>query len=592
MSLYLSSQTYSPSNVSFIPPRHYEINRYTQSSPTSPKKDLIISRQPYQNPPMENNTPIISEPKTTTDVINDNMRRLLDRENSLMDEINRKNEENNNLRLEIDRIFGECDYNQKKVSQLENENNQLKFSLSTVKLETEHSNEQMHLLTEELNNAKQKIDQLIFQLESKDNEINSLHSMMDKYSTDLRTIESKFNYATKEKESFFDLMNREKDYNEKNKTELNQIKDENYRNRAEMEKMNYGFLNLKNQYEQSEKENKTLREIKINLEEDLNKIHLENQNLKEQNRRLNDEIKSHEENKNTLQKTELGYTNEISKLKNDLASLISVSSENIKAVNYFLENYFGNVYSPNVQIPEININNSWNEKVRFDLLKKNIMNMKTKFDSDSDNYLNQIKELRNNLTKGQDDNFKFQKFIEDLNHFIINEIEDGKFFNPRSNKFNLNNNLQQNIFDLLKDFFEGAKVLKEAQDMDYLNKLIDVNNELKKDLEMNQGKNEEMEGEIFNLEKKMKYLIQEMELKDANIKSMEEMLRRKSEVEENNKKLIRDNVMLINKIKKYHKTGNIGDLYSNENMDNMGMNMGRYKSRTIDDEYGNQREDY
>ena len=420
----------------------------------------------------------------------------------------------------------------------------------------------------QLNKSNQKVDQLLFELENKENEVASLNSLLDKYSLDLRTIENKFTYATKEKESLCDLMNREKDYNEKNKTELNQVTGENIKHKKEIEKLNKKEKNLQNDLSQTEEDNKNLRQMKIPIEEHLNELQLENDKLREENRRLNDEVRNHHETKANLQKNEFSYNNEITKLKNDLSSLISVSNENINALNYFLENYFGNLYSPNVQLPDININGTWNEQLRFDLLRKNILNMKNKYDTNCSNYLSQLKEMKNALTKGQDDNFKYQKCLEDIYQLTLNEIEEGKYFKPKKDQFNINQNLQELLPDLLKQLFSHMRKLKLNSDEDYLSQLSDVNNDLKNALEKNQTKNEEIAADAYILEKKVKYLLQEIELKNAHLKSLEEMLNRRNDIEENNKKLVRDNVMLINKIKKYQKTGNIEALYNNDERSN------------------------
>lgn len=588
MSSYIPSQNFPNRSVPYPPPRTYAVNPFPSPDPnkmqSSPSYQIAQIEEQLQKHELET--------KKTNDVLNDKIRELMKRESSLMEELDIKTNENNNLKLNIDRLCEECDYNKSRANQIENDYNQMMFTLSNIQIENEQNKEDLQRLNEFLNKSKQKNEQLLIELANKENEVASLNSLLDKYSTDLRTIENKFNFTKREKESIYDMMSQEKDYNEKNKSELSQVKDENIKHKREREKLNEELTALKNDYMNSQNENKNLRQMRSQQDQNLNKIQMENEQLKEENKRLSEDLKSFQGKRDNIENMEQSFSNEVSKLKNEIASLISVCSENVNAFNYFLENYFGNLYSPNVQIPDININGTWNNNIRFDLLKKNLMAMKSKFDSDCSKYLSQIKDLKNALTKGQDDNFKYQKFIEDLYHLLANEIEDGKYFKPKTNQFQVNKNFQENIEQLLKEFFGEARKLKENQDPDYINKIMETNNELKTELELNQTKNEEIAADAYNLEKKVKYLLQEIELKNAHIKSMEEMISRRNAIEEDNKKLVKDNVMLINKIKKYQKTGNIEALYSNEELRDRSNRISQRNQSINDSEIENKKDQY
>ena len=62
-------------------------------------------------------------------------------------------------------------------------------------------------------------------------------------------------------------------------------------------------------------------------------------------------------------------------------------------------------------------------------------------------------------------------------------------------------------------------------------------------------RSEDIFNENISLDKKNKSLQKEIDLKKAQIKAQEEILSRRNALEEDNKKLLKDNITLINKLK-------------------------------------------
>lgn len=508
------------------------------------------------------------ETKKSNDLLGEKLQKLAERENTLMHELELQTNENKTLRYNLERIEEEYNYYKIHSTEIEEDYNKMMFNYSNLQIEHEQMKDQFQIVSDELYNAKNKIEQLLYELSCKDNELASLNSLFEQASTELRTAENKLNFSQKEKDNIIGLMNREKDYNSKSESEIQELKNLKSQNKTEIQTLTDKVKNLEKMLNETESETNTLRQIKTHLEENLNEVKLENSKLREENKKYAENMLTYDALKINKEKTEFGYTAEITNLRNDLNSLISVSSENINNLNYFLENYFCTIYSPNVQLPEIAINKNVNENLQFDLLRKNILNAKNKFDNDLNSNISQIKEMKVNLTKGQDENYKLKKFIEDIYQLTINAIEENKLLNLKSNNFNMKD-MKEQLEEILVQFFEVAKKLKNDQNEDYVNKILETNTELKNELEEHKTKNEEIIADAFNLEKKIKYLLQEIELKNAQIKSQEEILKRRDIIEENNKKLVKDNVMLINKIKTYQKTGNVEVLYGNNNETNI-----------------------
>ena len=133
--------------------------------------------------------------------------------------------------------------------------------------------------------------------------------------------------------------------------------------------------------------------------------------------------------------------------------------------------------------------------------------------------------------------------------YISNEIELGKYFVVNKDSFQFEKDSQKEIEDNLNKIFTLLKRKKVSVDENYINQLIEDNTVLNRNLNELKMKSENIFNENISLDKKNKSLQKEIDLKKAQIKAQEEILSRRNALEEDNKKLLKDNITLINKLK-------------------------------------------
>ena len=374
-----------------------------------------------------------------------------------------------------------------------------------------------------------KIKEMELLINEKDGEIKSLKELNEKYLKNYELLCNKYNFV--------------KDDNDNNtlksnefKNQVNDLSNENsiLENDNKKLKLNLDIVNEnteklnKEHSELYDKYNSLLKE-KNSLEHKLTKLQIEKDNI-------NKELEILKNAKNNFDKTinKNNYQNnsELIKLKSEIQNLTSISNENINQIINWIESYFLNFYSEYITLPGIDILNNTN--INFDLLQKCLSKTKNSIDNYIIDLNKQIKNLKKTILNCQDDNYKMQKNLEDIYQHIICEIEQGKYFTI--NKFKLDGGLFDDIEDMLNKVFTLLKRIKIANEENCLDKLIDDNYILNN---CNKELNEKIDllyKDNCILNNQIKELSQRTIQIDPNL-------------EEDNRKLINDNVALIKKIK-------------------------------------------
>ena len=374
-----------------------------------------------------------------------------------------------------------------------------------------------------------KIKEMELLINEKDGEIKSLKELNEKYLNNYEDLFNKYNFVKDEKDN-----NTLKSNNFQN--QVNDLSNENsiLENDNKKLKLNLDIVNEnteklnKEHSDLYEKYNILLKE-KNSLEHKFNKLQFEKDNI-------NKELEVLKNSKNNFDKSISKINNQnnsdLIKLKSEIQNLTSISNENINQIINWIESYFLNFYSEYITLPGIDILNNTN--INFDLLQKCLSKTKNSIDNHIIDLNKQIKNLKKTILNCQDDNYKMQKNLEDIYQHIICEIEKGKYFTIC--KFKLDGKLFDDIEDLLNKVFTLLKRIKIANEENCLDKLIDDNYILNN---CNKELNEKIDllyKDNCILNNQIKELSQRTIQIDTNL-------------EEDNRKLIKDNVALIKKIK-------------------------------------------
>ena len=374
-----------------------------------------------------------------------------------------------------------------------------------------------------------KIKEMELLINEKDGEIKSLKELNEKYLNNYEDLFNKYNFVKDEKDN-----NTLKSNNFQN--QVNDLSNENsiLENDNKKLKLNLDIVNEnteklnKEHSDLYEKYNILLKE-KNSLEHKFNKLQFEKDNI-------NKELEVLKNSKNNFDKSISKINNQnnsdLIKLKSEIQNLTSILNENINQIINWIESYFLNFYSEYITLPGIDILNNTN--INFDLLQKCLSKTKNSIDNYIIDLNKQIKNLKKTILNCQDDNYKMQKNLEDIYQHIICEIEKGKYFTIC--KFKLDGELFDDIEDLLNKVFTLLKRIKIANEENCLDKLIDDNYILNNCNKKKKKKIDLLYKDNCILNNQIKELSQRTIQIDTNL-------------EEDNRKLIKDNVALIKKIK-------------------------------------------
>ena len=483
-------------------------------------------------------------------ILQDRIKQYIMTESDLKRELSQTATQLANSNEKLQSLLGENEYMKNQLYQTEEHLNKISIQYNILQGDYDKMYEDYTQLSGQNKVMKDQFNQLLYDNDGKDTQISTMSALIEKYANDIEELKSKLVITDKEKENYESMINIKEKNEMKMKNENEELKKENDKLKSEIENLN-GKLKEHAEYINTiELQATNYQTENTNMGKMITKLQTQIEDLNELNQKLTKEKEELQNYKSSQEKNETTFTNEISKLKGELSNIKSITNDNIASITHWIENYFCTVYSPNVQLPEMSINNTINDHISFDKLKKTLIASKNKIDNELNDTMQKNKEMKGILTKGQDENYKMQKFIEDVYNYIQNEVEMGKYFNLNKNNFQYEKDYQKEIEENLNKIFSLLKRKKESTEENYANKLLEDNSLLNNELNELRIKFDSIYNENLSLDKKNKYLLQEIDMKKAQIKSQEEIINRRSNLEEDNKKLLKDNITLIKKLKK------------------------------------------
>lgn len=483
-------------------------------------------------------------------ILQDRIKQYIMTESDLKRELSQTATQLANSNEKLQSLLGENEYMKNQLYQTEEHLNKISIQYNILQGDYDKMYEDYTQLSGQNKVMKDQFNQLLYDNDGKDTQISTMSALIEKYANDIEELKSKLVITDKEKENYESMINIKEKNEMKMKNENEELKKENDKLKNEIENLN-GKLKEHAEYINTiELQATNYQTENTNMGKMITKLQTQIEDLNELNQKLTKEKEELQNYKSSQEKNETNFSNEISKLKGELSNIKSITNDNIASITHWIENYFCTVYSPNVQLPEMSINNTINDHISFDKLKKTLIASKNKIDNELNDTMQKNKEMKGILTKGQDENYKMQKFIEDVYNYIQNEVEMGKYFNLNKNNFQYEKDYQKEIEENLNKIFSLLKRKKESTEENYANKLLEDNSLLNNELNELRIKFDSIYNENLSLDKKNKYLLQEIDMKKAQIKSQEEIINRRSNLEEDNKKLLKDNITLIKKLKK------------------------------------------
>ena len=313
-----------------------------------------------------------------------------------------------------------------------------------------------------------------------------------KYKEKLKLLKSKYTSLNNTTLSSYD----KNIYDLKMKELIESISDKNEKMNQMQNKINELEI-IKNEYiiknknlENEIKENKKINE---ELNKDIEIYKNEIDNIKKKNKEL--EISFNEKNKILEEK--------ISELNSDNNNIIKETNDNINCICTWIENYLLNYEKNN--IPLLNIKQKEN-KIDFIKLMKLLENIKTKIVNDNDLLIKNKKEKEENDINNNNYHKKYDELkneIKDIYNNLLKEVQENKLFEYKednNNKEFNSNNLSIIVNEYIKYINE---FIKDKDNMNIMNKI---------------------------LEKKINNLETNIELKQMEINSLQEIIERRANI--------------------------------------------------------------
>lgn len=400
--------------------------------------------------------------------------------------------------------------------------------------------------------------------------LKDLVEVMKQYSSEMNDLTEK---CTQYERDNFDLRND----NMTLTNELNKVAYENKNFVATIE-------NLRNELAQYQNINNSLSEennkIKFELDKLQNETYKQSETislLRNQGENFTNIISTLKQEKNKLEtnintnvKINQKNIGKLAQSESELNSVINEANDNIKMITTWVENYMGVFFSKGVTIPELPLRSN-NSRINFSILKQKLTTIREKINDDLvcvDNYKSKIDFEIKDIKEMCEFNLKKVKEIYDMIKF---EVQRNNYFEIDYSKANCNLEeviiLEDMVNQLLQYSYREKlskgnnknvnveQITNENRNLKEVNeKLLDKINSMQNEFDENSKE------EMKLLEKRNKNLQTEIELKQMQIKSLEEMLsRRGSNVSNNDKenllikqlrndkeKLIKDNMVLLN----------------------------------------------
>ena len=487
-------------------------------------------------------------------LLQERIKQFLLSETELKRELSHKTNELTSLKQQLQTLYDQTELSNSKAFDYEQQLTSMKSKYKSL----EHEIQSLYTQLTSLNNLNKQyqsqISEYAYVNEKLEQDMATMNTLIEKYSSDISELQSKLTLSNKENANIETMLTQIESENKKLNEMNGVLQSENSKLKTEISVHKERYTEIEKRNNELENEIKKYQNESISNNQNITRLQIELETQGDKYQQLLNEKTKLDKMKTNNEKNEFNFNSEIIKLKNELSTIISITNDNLNSLTHWIENYLPTLYSPNVQLPEINFNtNLTNEDSsiiinNFDILKKTLIQAKHKIDNELSSKLTEIKNMKTALTQGQDELYKAHKFIEDIHTLMYNEIEIGKYFNMKT-KFTVDKDYQQEIEDLLRKVFSILKMHKRSQDEEYVCKLIQDNTLLSGQVKEIKLKLEEVMKDNCSLDKRNKYLQNEIELKKAQIKSQEEILKRRSALEEDNKKLLRDNLTLINKVK-------------------------------------------
>ena len=462
----------------------------------------------------------------------------------------------------------------------------------------------------ELLNYKQKIElknQKIRTLKDKLNSIKLNNNLISNVLNSNRTIEYDLNRALSDKGKAEIEIKELKDIINKNNCEINKIKEKNFdiqKKIIDLEKEK-NELSIENKKLLLENENfkKVIDEKNINLnkhENTINELNEKNNEFQNIFNKYNIQMRDNNQQINNLMGIDnimRDTINELKTLKNkiekekneaiiNMNTIIKESNDNINVICDWIENYMSepieNKVAPDISLSLSNgFTKEKKEKVSFkklinllqDTRNKMIDSKKIELTNENNNkddkgenndkdkvnqILIEIKSIYNNL----------KDEIKNKNYFDYSE-ENKQTNNDNKDEVNIINNLNNIINELLK-YLTSIKNNNENLKENNNNAKLQNNNNEKEDNKIKDGSNNDEEIKKLNqlnkiYEKKIKNLETNIELKQMEINSLQEIIERRTNInfsdnghnfneymklKKDKEKLLKDNMKLINQNKK------------------------------------------
>lgn len=430
----------------------------------------------------------------------------------------------------------------------------------------------------EQSRSENKIKELIDVMNQYSNELNILNEKCSKYERenfDFKTLN--MNLTNELKKVTYE--NNNYDINIQNfKNDMDNLQKINLGLTEQNQKLKYEMDNYSNEiYETTQKlntlakENENLRNTILSLKNEKNKLESD----------LNTNIRINQKNIAKLSQTE-----------NETNTIINEANDNIKLIISWMDNYLGVYYSDNVKIPEVPLRATKTNRILFEQLKQKIQVIREKVNTELINVQNYKNKITNEIGSVNNKFDFIQKKVLEITNSIKFEIQKNNYFDVSTN-FNDKDStvlLLQDIVNQLLQFVYQDKLTRtntnnqfecykrEINEYKVKNEaLIKENQDISLKVAQLSQSASQYEGnikykneyeKILNgyklLEKKYKNLVTEMELKQIQIKSLEEIVSRRNtggvqnninsnenlgkikQLELDKENLIKDNLILIN----------------------------------------------
>ena len=504
------------------------------------RKDLIIKNLQKQLQDLKNNKSSCTGDAT---ILND-----------LKSESTRKDKEIQNLKEEIMDLKTELRESKTKLNTYELKENFDKNESSNL-LELSHM--KIDQMSKDKEMLEDKIKQLIDIVKQYCNELNDSSLKIKSLNDEIFSLKSKNRKLIEERENNRkNMVDFQKSYNN-----YNQLVKENENNKIIINNLNQELIEYKNDYNKEINNNKILNEKIINLVSKCSEYEMIQKTYQEAN---NDLLLAKK------QITEINLRNQEN--ENYINSLFADINENISLfIDYINKHFDFNKNEKNGENSEISnflikiddvkfeelfecLENKRKEILEFSGAIADELGSSDKTNKDLINENQKLKESINNCLyenkKLNSENIKLNSIINNINSDIINNKKNTELLQQKLNNMNNEKNEISNKF--INELNQNKNIFEKLKE-DNAN-LILMNNNLDEELKMTKNKIYENEENNANLklncqilEKKIKGLQTELDLKNIQIKNQEEIINRRND--NNNSSIIENDSIIIKRLK-------------------------------------------